>query len=137
LILIARTFSPIGAFGWRQQHPGLDLHQGSRHHQELAGNVEIQLLHQVQVIEILLGDDGDLNVVHVHLVLLDQMNEQIERAVEALQLDLDRLELRLENLFGRRWFAAAGRRRTVGRNVRRIGHQYFSFTASRTRSIVW
>jgi hypothetical protein len=84
--------------GPRQQHLALDVDQRRRHHQELAGDVEVQLLHQVQVLEVLPGDDRDLDVVDVHLVLLDQMNEQIERALEGLQLDLDRLELRLEEL---------------------------------------
>ena len=86
--------------GPRQQHLALDVDQRRRHHQEFAGDVEVELLHQVQVLEVLLGDDRDLDVVDVHLVLLDQMNEQIERAFERLQLDLDRLELRLEDLFG-------------------------------------
>ncbi len=39
--------------GPRQQHPRLDVDERRRHHQELAGDVEIQLLHQVEVLEVL------------------------------------------------------------------------------------
>ena len=97
---IARIFLVVGiaggGLGPRQQHPALDVDQRRRHHQELAGDVEVELLHQVEVLEVLLGDQRDRDVVDVHLVLLDQMNEQIERALERLHLDLDVVELRLE-----------------------------------------
>ena len=89
-------------FGPRQQHLALDVNQRRRHDEELAGEVEVQLLQQVQVLEVLLRDDRDLDVIHVHLVLLDQMDEQVERAFERLQLDLNGVQLRLEHLFGGR-----------------------------------
>ena len=47
---VARIFvvvgSPARGLGPRQQHPALDVDQRRRHHQELAGEVEIELLHQ-------------------------------------------------------------------------------------------
>ena len=46
--------------------------------------------------EVLLGDERDRDVVDVDLVLLDQVHEQIERALERLQLDVDVFELGLE-----------------------------------------
>ena len=132
-IFLVRRIAGRG-LGPRQQHLALDVDQRRRHHQELAGDVEVQLLHQVQVLEVLPGDDRDLDVVDVHLVLLDQMNEQIERPFEGLQLDLDRLELRLEDFFVRHLI---GRCCAAGGLFWSVGHQYFSFTASRTRSMVW
>ena len=76
-----------------------------RHHQEFARQIEVQLLQQVQILEVLLGDERDRNVVDVDLVLPDEMHEQIQRAFEGLQLDGDGVELRLERLVGRlrRW----------------------------------
>ena len=78
--------------GPRQQHSGLDVNQRGRHHQEVAGDVEIQLLQQVNRIEILLRDEHDRDVVDVQLVLPDQVQEQIERAVEVVELDGKRIE---------------------------------------------
>ena len=67
-----------------------------RHHQELARDVEVQLLHQVDVLEILLRDRGDRDVVDVDLVLLDEVQQQVERALELLEPDRICLEDRLE-----------------------------------------
>jgi hypothetical protein len=103
-----------GGFRPRQQELALDVDERRRHHQELAGDVQVELLHQVEIFEVLLGDDRNLDVVDVHLVLLDQMNQQIERTFEGLHLDFDRLELRLEFFFVRR--------RGAGRTFRSIGH---------------
>ena len=66
----------------RQQHLRLDVNQRRRHHEELAGDVEVQLLHQLDGVEILLRDERDRNVVDVDLVLLDQVEQQVERALE-------------------------------------------------------
>ena len=38
----------------RQQHLRLDVNQRRRHHEELAGDVEVQLLHQLDRVEVLL-----------------------------------------------------------------------------------
>ena len=51
-ILVRILLRRIGA---RQQHPRLDVDQRRRHHQELPGDVEVQLLHQVDVLEVLLA----------------------------------------------------------------------------------
>ncbi len=101
---IARVFRVrivgLRRVGARQQHPALDVNQRRGHHQELAGDVEVELLHQAEVREVLLGDQRDRDVVDVDLILLDQVDEQIERAFERLQLDPDVFELRLESLVG-------------------------------------
>ena len=64
------------------------MDQRRRHHQELTGDVEIQVLHQLDVVEVLLGDQRDRDVVDVHLVLANEVQEQIERPLEGVELDL-------------------------------------------------
>src|SRR5436190_781412 len=76
-----------GRLGTRQQHLRLDVNQRCGHDEEVAGDVEVQFLHQVNRVEVLLRDDGDGNVVDVELVLPDQMLQQIERTLEVLELD--------------------------------------------------
>ena len=69
--------------GTRQQRARLDVNQRRRHHQELPGHVEVQLLHQIDVAEVLLGDERDRDVVDVHLVLANEVQQEIERTLEA------------------------------------------------------
>jgi hypothetical protein len=101
----------------RQQHLRLDVDEGGRHDDELAGDVEVQLLHHLESLEILLRDERDRDVVDADLVLLDEVQQQIERALERLQLDRERVRRRFEVLV-------------------RFGHRYEIFIASRTRSMV-
>src|SRR5215471_1028501 len=82
----------------RKQHPRLDVNQRRRHDEKLAGDVEIQLLHQLNRVEILLRDERDGNVMDFHRVLLDEMEEQIERSLEVLELDGKCVNRRLEIL---------------------------------------
>ena len=44
--------------------------------------------HRVEVLEVLLGDERDRDVEDVELVLLDQVQQQIERTLEDVELDL-------------------------------------------------
>jgi segregation and condensation protein A len=83
----------------RQQRSRFDVDQRRRHHQELSGDVEVQLLHQIDVLDVLRGDKRDGNVVDVDLVLLDQMQQQVERTLEVLQAYGIRLEDGFELLF--------------------------------------
>src|SRR5207244_3482708 len=70
--------------------------------------------------EVLFRDDRDRDVVDVHLVLANEVNQQVERPLEGIELDLVGVWRRLE-------VGALGM----------FGHgQYLSFTASRTRSRV-
>ena len=101
----------------RQQHLRLDVNQRRRHHDVLARDVQIELLEQRDRVEILRGDQRDRNVVDADLVLPDQVQQQIERALEIGQLDRKGVGGRLE----------------LGM---RLAHLYEIFTASRTRSMV-
>jgi len=68
---------------------------------ELAGDVEVELLHQRDRVQILRGDQGDRDVVDVELVLPDQVQQQIQRPFEVRQLDREGVGRRLE--FGMRF----------------------------------
>ena len=46
------------------------LRERCRHHQELAGEIKVQRTHQVDVLEVLLGNERDRNVEDVDLVFL-------------------------------------------------------------------
>src|SRR6266481_1978686 len=70
--------------------------QRGGHHEELARHIEVELLHQIDVREVLVRDEGDRNVAHVHLVLLDEVNQQVERTLECLELDVVRVRRRFE-----------------------------------------
>ena len=52
-----------------------------------AGDVDVQLFELVEIIQILLGDFGDGNIVNVHLLLADQIEQEIERAFVRRQID--------------------------------------------------
>ena len=58
------------------------MNQRRGHHKELPRHVQVHLLHQPEVAEILLRDERDRNVVDVHLVLSNEVQEQVERAFE-------------------------------------------------------
>ena len=71
----------------RQQHPALDLHQRRGHDQEVAGELDVELVETLEMLEELVGDRRDGDVENVHLVLLDEVEEQVERAVEGVERD--------------------------------------------------
>jgi len=49
--------------------------------------VQIQFLHHDDVVEVLFRDKRDRNVIDVHLILLDEVDQQIERPLELGDLD--------------------------------------------------
>ena len=71
----------------RQEHTRLDFHQRRGHHHELARNIRVELGEHLDVGDVLLGDPGDGDVVDVHLVPADQVQQQIERPVVDVQVD--------------------------------------------------
>jgi len=58
----------------------LDIHERRGHHEKFAGDLEIELAHQVNVRDELRGELGEVDLVNVHLLLLDEIKEQVERA---------------------------------------------------------
>jgi hypothetical protein len=74
--------------GGREQPGGLEVEERGGHDQELTGLVEVELVAQgAQVRDELVGDlrEGDLG--DVELVLPDQLQQQVERALEVGQPD--------------------------------------------------
>ncbi|MNI54550.1 hypothetical protein D3C73_1094480 [compost metagenome] len=70
----------------RQQELALYGQQGSCHDQKLTGNVQLQFLHSLQIFHVLLGNLADRNVLDVDFRFVNQVQEQIERTFERLQL---------------------------------------------------
>src|ERR1700733_13487995 len=65
----------------RQHRERLDQEQRRRHHQVLARDVEVQLIEQFEPRQVLLGDNAGGDFVRVELGALEQMQEQVERAL--------------------------------------------------------
>ena len=72
------------------------MDQRRRHDEELARDVEVELLHQLDRRKVLLRDQRDWNVMDAHLVLSDEVQQQIERSLEHLELDGKRVGRRFE-----------------------------------------
>src|SRR6202034_1954227 len=85
-------FAIVGLARWsRQQHARFDLGQGCRHHQVFARQLQLQVLHQLDVLRVLARDLGDRNIENVYVLPPDQVQQQIERTFEGLEEDLQRL----------------------------------------------
>ncbi len=96
------------------------MNQRRRHDDELARNVEIQRLQQPDRVEVLRRDERNRNVVNTHLVLFDEVQQEIERSLEVVELDRECVE---------GGFEALGL-------VHQDFYLYEIFIASRTRAIV-
>ena len=87
--LAARVFLGLGRrLGVRQQHLALDLHQRGRRHQEVAGAFHVDQREDVEVLLELLGHARHLDVADVHLLALDEEQQQVQRAAEGVEDDL-------------------------------------------------
>jgi len=64
------------------------VNQGGCHHQELACDADVQLLHRAQVFEVLLGDPRDGNVIYRDFFFANEIEQQVERPsnIESLTL---------------------------------------------------
>jgi hypothetical protein len=69
----------------RQQLAALDIHERGGHDQELAGHLEVQQPHGLDVLDKLARQARQVDLVNVHLLLLDQVKEQVERAFKDLE----------------------------------------------------
>ena len=71
----------------RQDLLRLDLDQQTGHRQEIAHRVDVQLLEHRQILEILVGDRRDGNVGDLDLVLAHQVEQEVHRAPEQIQVN--------------------------------------------------
>ena len=77
--VFGRLFGPSGSP--RQQHLALDVNQQRSGVDELARHVHVAGLQLVHIGQKLRGDLGDGNVVNVDVLLANQVQQQIQRAV--------------------------------------------------------
>src|SRR5262249_46537698 len=66
----------------------LQLNQGRGHHQKVAGDSNVQLLHDAQVTQILVSNASDGNVVDTDVLLTDQMQQKIQWPFKLTEQDL-------------------------------------------------
>src|SRR5262249_12936286 len=74
------------ATAW-QHHTRLDFDERACHLQKIAHAVDVELLQDGQVLQKLLCDRGDRNVDDFHLRLTHQVQEQVQRTAENVQID--------------------------------------------------
>jgi hypothetical protein len=71
----------------RQKAAALPIEEVRGHDQEFARDLEVQHLECVDEREVLLGDPLQGDLVDVHLVLLHEVKQEIERTFEDLEFD--------------------------------------------------
>ena len=108
--VFVQVFLAIGIRIGREQHLRFDVNQRRGHHQKIARDGDVQLLHQLEIGQVLFGDARDRDVVDVDLVFLDQVEQQIKRPLEDLEFD---------TVFSQASGHLVARCRTIGRAVRR------------------
>ncbi len=79
-------FGPGERIG-RQQHFRFDVDERRGHVDEIGRDVHVQLLELVEIFEILARDLGDRDVVDVDFLLLDQIEQEVERAVVRVEMN--------------------------------------------------
>jgi hypothetical protein len=120
------------ALARRQQHARLDLDEHGRHQQVLAGQLEVGLADLVDVGQVLARHVGQRNVQDVEVLLADQVQQQVQRTLEGLEEDLQRVrrDVQVGGHREQRLAVQAShgdgvdhrRRLRVGRGRRHVGH---------------
>ena len=80
----------------RQQHARFEFRQRRRHDQILAGQLQLHLLHHPDVVHVLPRDVGKRDVEDVEVLSPDEIEQQVERALESLEEHLERLRRDVE-----------------------------------------
>ncbi len=88
-VLFGFTFLAQRRIG-RQQQARLDVDQRRGHEDELRADVEIHLARLIQIGEVLRGDGRDRNIADVDLLFADQIQQQIERSVVLIEMNVQR-----------------------------------------------
>ena len=81
----------VGALARRQQHARLDLDQHRRHQQVVAGELEVARADLLDVGQVLPRHARQRDVEDVEVLPPDQVEQQVERALEGLEEDLERI----------------------------------------------
>ena len=86
LFLLALLFLLLSRIG-RQQLAALQEREGRGHDEVVAGDLEVHGPHELEVLQVLLRNEGDRDVEDVELVPAHQVQQQIERPLEHLERD--------------------------------------------------
>src|SRR5580658_10045029 len=66
----------------RQQHAGLDAHQGRNKEDEFAGQFDVEVLLRVDIDQEILNEPVYGNIVDIQFIPFDKEEQEIERALE-------------------------------------------------------
>ena len=92
-ILLAALLGRTG-----QHEPRLDLQQLGRHGHEFRRDFQVQLLHELQVIHVLPGDLSHGQVQEIQLLLMNEVQQQIQRSFKSREVERQTAKLRLKTL---------------------------------------
>jgi hypothetical protein len=81
-LLEQRLQRVVVAVGAGEQLDRLELDQRGRDQEELGGDLEVEAAHSLHLGEIVLGDAGDRDLPQVDLLPRDEVQQQVERALE-------------------------------------------------------
>ena len=84
--VVERLFDLIAV---REHQTRLDFDQRAGDFQEIAHRVDVDLLEHRQIIEELCRDLGDRYLDHLHLVLAHQVQQEIQRTPERVEIDAE------------------------------------------------
>ncbi len=111
----------------------LPLDQRRRHHEEIRRDVEVEFLHQPDVGEVLVRDPRNRDLRDVELVTLDQVEEQIEGALEPVDSNVNRYAMSQTSSGGCATLAHLDERRTTSVNPLTVSYRKFPSTQASNR----
>ena len=77
----------------REHHAGLELQQRRDQYEELCRGLEVELAARLEVIDVGQDDLGQVDLEQVDLLAQYEREQQIERPLEDLQVEIERCEL--------------------------------------------
>ena len=82
----------------RQQHPRLDLGQDRSHHQVFGRQFEAQVVHRLDVVDVLAGDLCHRYVENFQILPADQVQQQVQRAFKRVKDDFQSVRRNIQVL---------------------------------------
>jgi hypothetical protein len=73
--------------GGREEHPGFYEKESSGEIIEFGEFVEVDSSLAVEALKVLFGYGGDMDIIDIHIVALDQVEEEIQRAFKILEVE--------------------------------------------------
>ena len=70
----------------REKFLALDVHERRGHDNEFPGEIEVELLHQVNVLAELIGQPDHVHLIDINLFLTNKVQEQIQRPLEHFKM---------------------------------------------------